>query len=295
MRTKLIYTFLISFFVSPYIKAQSDSDFLFFESRLQSLAEMALSGENDSMREESNKLLIEELEELLLLDGNYHYDFKNIDKINILPSSDKKFRLFNWVLPKMDGTFDYFAFLQFYNKRKKESHFYKLVDVSDSIDNPSYQMLNNGNWYGAFYFDIIHTKFQKKDYYTFLAWDGNNAQTTKKIIDVLHFDEENRPIFGAPIFKMNDGTHYRIILEYTSGASTTMNYREKDQTILYDHLVPLDGVEIGMYEFYVPSLSYDGLSFKNGKWRFIEDIPVFNNKRQDAKQSKRIQRGLQSQ
>ena len=281
--------------MSPYLKAQSNSDFIFFESRLQSLAEKALSGENDSLRAESNKLLIEELEELLLLDGSYYYDFENLDKINILPSGDKKFRLFNWVLPKMDGSFEYFAFLQFYNKRKKESHFYQLVDVSDSIDNPSYQMLSNGNWYGALYFDIIHTKFQKEDYYTFLAWDGNNAQTTKKIIDVLHFDEENRPIFGAPIFKMNDGTRYRIILEYTSGASTTMNYREKDQTILYDHLVPLDGAEIGMYEFYVPSLSYDGLSFKNGKWRFTEDIPAYNDKRQDAKQSKRIQRGLQSQ
>jgi len=35
------------------------------------------------------------------------------------------------------------------------------------------------------------------------------------------------------------------------------------------------------------------LTFKNGKWRLVEDIPIFNSKSQDGRQAKNIQRGLQ--
>ena len=74
-----------------------------------------------------------------------------------------------------------------------------------------------------------------------------------------------------------------------------MGYDEDKEYIVFDHLEPLEGAQKGMYEFYVPSLSYDGLTFKNGKWRFVEDLPAMNDKSQDGKQAKNIQRGLQSQ
>ena len=49
-----------------------------------------------------------------------------------------------------------------------------------------------------------------------------------------------------------------------------------------------------MYEFYVPNLSYDGLTFKNGKWRLVENIPAYNDKKRNRKQLKNIERGLQA-
>ena len=74
-----------------------------------------------------------------------------------------------------------------------------------------------------------------------------------------------------------------------------MAYNQDDDYIIFDHLEPIEGAEKGMYEFYIPSLSYDGLTFKNGKWRLVEDVPAFNDKNQDGKQAKIIQRGLQAQ
>ena len=111
----------------------------------------------------------------------------------------------------------------------------------------------------------------------------------------MEFDEEDddQPIFGAPIVKMNDGTRNRMILEYSKKVSTNLSYDKDKEYIVFDHLEPLEGGELGMYEYYVPSLSYDGLTFKNGKWRLVEDIAIFNSKKQDGRQAKNIQKGLQ--
>lgn len=276
-------------------KAQTEEDFIFFESRLQTLANKILTANSDSLKDEANKLLIEDVEEVLLLRGSFHYDFENVDKLSILSSPDKKFKLFNWVVPKENNTFVYYAYLQFYNKRKKELHYFKLTDISSFVDDEQYKVFTDGDWYGALYSEIVHTKFEKKDYYTILGWDGNNSSSTKRIVDILHFDENEEPIIGAPIFKMNDGTRYRMVLEYSKKTSATLSYNEEEDYIIFDHLEPLEGAQKGMYEFYVPSLSYDGLTFKNGKWRLVEDIPAFNHKSQDGKQAKNIQRGLQTQ
>ena len=295
MKNNLIYLFILFSSWTYTLQAQSESDFIFFESRLQTLANKILTASSDSLKDEANKLLIEDIEEVLLLRGSFHYTFNNIDKLSVLTSPDKKFKIFNWVVPKGNGDFEYYAYLQFYKKRKKELYFFKLNDISSFIDDEQYKMFTDGDWYGALYSNIVHTKFEKQNYYTLLGWDGNNSSTTKRIIDILYFDENEEPVFGAPIIKMNDGTRHRMILEYSKNTSTSMGYDEDKEYIVFDHLEPLEGAQKGMYEFYVPSLSYDGLTFKNGKWRFVEDLPAMNDKSQDGKQAKNIQRGLQSQ
>ena len=273
--------------------AQDNSDFLFFESRLQTLANKILTTSNDSLKEEANKLLIEDVEELLLMRGSFHYSFENVDKLSIITSPDNKFKLFNWVVPKSNNTFEYYAYLQFYTKRKKEQFYFKLIDISAFIEDEQTKIFTQGDWFGALYSEIVHTKFDKKNFYTFIGWDGNNDSTTKRIIEILTFDENEEPIFGAPIFKMNDGTRTRMVLEYSKKVSTNMSYNEDEEYIVFDHLEPLEVGIRGMYEFYVPSLSYDGLTFKNGKWRLVEDIAIFNSKSQDGRQAKNIERGLQ--
>ena len=272
--------------------AQGQNDFIFFESRIQTLANKILTSDTDSLKFETNHLLIENLEEILLLKGSFQYDFENIDNMSILISPDRKFKLYNWVVPKEDGSFDYFAYIQML-KRKKEPFFIKLTDISDEITQEQYNILTSGEWYGSLYSEIIHTKFEKKNYYTLLGWDGNNKTSTKKIVEIMHFDEEKKPVFGAQIIKMNDGTRSRMILEYSKNASINMGYNKDNDYIIFDHLEPIETSQKGMYEFYIPSLSFDGLTFKNGKWRFVEDIQVYNNKKFNLKQLKNIERGLQ--
>ena len=285
----LLYLFL-SF--SCTSQAQKNDDLIFFESRLQTLTNKILTENSDSLKYEANKFLIEDIEEVILMKGSFDYPFENLDNMSILTSPDEKFRIYNWVVPKEDGSFEYFAYLQLYKKRKKGLYFFKLSDISSMVNDEQYKIFTNGDWFGALYSEIIHNEFESKDIYTLVGWDGNNNTSTKRIVEILQLDENKKPVFGAPIIKMNDGTRYRMILEYSNNVSTTMAYDPNNKHIVYDHLEPIEGAEKDSYEFYIPNLSYDGLTFKNGKWRMIEDVPVFNNKKQDGKQAKNIERGL---
>lgn len=294
MNKKIKYLFLTLLTCSLVSRAQSGSDFAFFEARLQNLVNKVLTADSDSLKKEANKLLIEDVEEILLLKGSFQYEFENIDNLSILLSPDKSFKLYNWVFPQDDISFEYYAYLQFYDKRKKELSYIKLTDVSKTINDEQFQTLSNGEWYGALYSKIIHTSHEKKNYYTLIGWDGNNQFTTKRIVDILHFDTDKQPHFGAPIIKMNDGTRMRMVMEYSKKTSTNMSFNKNNDYIVFDQLEPLDGAEVGMYEFYVPNLSYDGLTFKNGKWRFVENIPAYNDRKQDRRELKTIERGLQA-
>tara|TARA_B100001093_G_scaffold518187_1_gene602193 strand:- start:2972 stop:4030 length:1059 start_codon:yes stop_codon:yes gene_type:complete len=274
------------------LQAQNSDDFAFFELRLQNLANEILNAETDSLKNEANKLLIEDVEELLTMRGSFEYIFE-IDQMSIIKSPNKKFNFYNWVVPFENGTFEYYGYIQMKKRRKKELFFIKLSDKSAITSNEQYKSFSDGNWFGALYTDIVVTRYQKKNYYTLLGWDGNNNRSSKRIVEILYFNENDQPIFGAPIIKMNDGTRNRMILEYSKQASISIKYDPEEQHIIFDHLEPLDGVDYGMFEFYVPSLSYDGLVFKNGKWRLLENLPVYNSKDQDPTQEKIIERGLQ--
>lgn len=287
---KLLALVLLSSIIS--LQAQNAEDFAFFELRLQNLSNEILNAETDSLKNEANKLLMEDVEELLTMEGSFEYVFE-IDQLSILKSPNKKFNFYNWVVPFEDGTFEYYGYIQMKERRKKKLFFIKLSDQSAQTANEQYKTFSEGNWFGALYTDIVMTKYQKKNYYTLLGWDGNNNKSSKRIVEILYFNENTQPIFGAPILKMNDGTRNRMILEYSQQASISIKYDHEKEYIVFDHLEPLDGVEYGMYEFYVPSLSYDGLTFKNGKWRLVENLPVYNSKEQDGKQEKIIEQGLQ--
>lgn len=284
---------LLLFVCFQFTWAQTDEDFVFFESRLQTLANKILIEESDSLKRVASELLKEDLEELLLLKGSFQYEFESIEQLSILKSSDNKIKIYNWVIPLKDGTFEYCAYIQFLKKRKQQS-FVALEDISAFVSHEHDKEFTNGDWFGALYFELLHNKFNKKDYYTLIGWDGNDSLTTKRIVDILHFEEDEIPIWGAPIIKMNDGTHHRMVLEYSKKTSARMNYNADLEYIIFDHLSPMEGAQIGMYEFYVPSLSFNGLTFKNGKWRFVEDVPAFNDKSLDGKRIKNIQRGLQA-
>ena len=294
MNRRFKYLLFVVLSISLTSQAQNGNDFIFFEARLQTLANKVLTATTDSLKEEANRLLVEDLEEVLLIKGSFHYSFENIENLSIIDAPDKSFKIFNWVMPKENGSFEYFAYLQFYNKRSKNLHFIKLYDASHDMENEQFKILEGGDWYGALYSEVLHNSFNKKDYYTLVGWDGNNEFTTKRIIDILHFNEELQPIFGAPILKMNDGTRSRMVMEYSKKTSTNMAYNEDSEYIVFDQLEPIDGAEKGMYEFYVPNLSYDGLTFKNGKWRLVENIPAYNDKKRNRKQLKNIERGLQA-
>ncbi len=284
-----------------------------YEDSLAVLGNTMRNGENDRLKYEANEKFTALLEDALNVNKSFDYPFDSIKTIARLASSDQKIKLYNWVIAKSDGSFDYYAFLQSYNEKKKKYDVFKLIDKSADIIAPEFQTLDINNWYGALYYKIVHTRNGNVDYYTLLGWNGNDGLSFKKLIEVLSFKSSNKPVFGAPIFRKGKDKPKRIIFEYSAKAVMNLKYDNqeyqekiklkkpkkgkrfeinnvKSSMILFDRLVALSPSLEGQKQFYVPETNiYDAFIYENGKWTFIEDVNAKNPRKPEvANPQKRV-------
>jgi len=309
----LITNLLLLLCLHTTVNAQFASIFAEYEDTLKILGPQILNGKDDFVRYSANEKFLDILEEVLQIDGSFNYPFDSLNTIARLVSPDKKFRIFNWNIPKTDGTYEHFGIIQSYNKRRKRYDLYVLTDKSDEIENPELQVLNEDKWYGAHYYKIILSKSGKKTFYTLLGWDGNNMFSTKKIIEVLSFRSNGSPVFGYYLFKDYKKRCKRVIFEYSTSVVMSLRYetqqydvikerkkkkrrrrgkgkkrkpkpkkkdkikKVKTKMIVFDHLVPMNPSFEGQYQYYVPVTNQvDAFIFSKGKWVYMVDIDARN-------------------
>ena len=236
------------------------------------------NAQNDQQRLNINKSIILIFKEVIKNEQSFEYPFDSVQNAGILVSPDNQLKIYNWNLPFDNGLHEYFCFIQYKTKNDKILHF-ELRDTSGSIENPEDAIINYPDWYGALYYKIIpiKTRFNEK-YYTLLAYDMNDYLTNKKIVEVLRFDNKNKPVFGASIFKNRKTISNRLVFEYGEFATMTLKYEEDKEMIVYDHLSPSNPKYEGQYEFYGPDFSYDGLKYENGIWNTYYDLDLRLNK-----------------
>lgn len=247
---------------------------------LQNLFDSLANANDDETRIKVNNEIKTLLGNIVDNPESFEYPFDSIKNAGILTSPDKKLRLYNWNLPYENGVHEYYCFIQYKpNKKKQKILNFELKDVSENIEEPEQSIINYPDWYGALYYKIIpiETRFNEK-YYTLLAYDMNDFLTNKKIVEVLRFDKDNKPIFGASIFKNRRKISNRLIFEYSEFASMILEYEEDKEMIVYDHLSPSSPKYEGQYEFYGPDFSYDGLKYEKGIWNTYYDLDLRLNK-----------------
>jgi hypothetical protein len=159
----------------------------------------------------------------------------------------------------------YFGAIQMNNSDSLE--LYGLYDSSEYNRDIIYGQFDNRHWMGALIYQVHHYTHKRKDYYITFGWDGQDAKTTRKIIDVLWFDEEGKPNFGEEIFDFDGDLQSRIIFDFNDRAAMTMRYDKNEQAILFANLVPINPMMVGIYENYVPDGTYDFLKLEKGIWR----------------------------
>lgn len=276
-----IFLFLFSILLTS-VKAQSpntafDPKFLILEDSLKSLSSKIINSTDEVVRRNSNNLFIKTLVSTLKLPNSFYYPFDSVVSVSILKSQDDVFKIFTWHLYSDDGSYRYYGAIQKNNKEKLE--LYPLFDNSRYIPNAEDTILTKDSWYGAHYYTIAETKKSPRNkQYILLGWKGDNIKINQKIIDVLSFDKEGKPVFGAPIFNYGDSVKTRVIFKYARTVSMMLRYLPSKKWIVYDHLACPNATQLGMYEFYGPDLSYDGLKFKRKKWYLMEKIDLRNEK-----------------
>jgi hypothetical protein len=215
-----------------------------------------------------NKLL----ENKLLFDNN----FSDYSQLSTVISSNKKVKICTWNIEYDSGEQYFFGGLVVNTKSKMEV--YKLVDSRKSIRNQMYEVLKPEKWYGCIYYGIIENKFKGDVFYTLLGFNGNNAFTQIKLIDILTFsDKENSsPKFGATVFDDRYKKNCRMVYEYGKNVTMMLRYDINLKMIVMDNLVSSNSFFQNDFRFYGPDLSHNGLKFENGKWIFYSDIELRN-------------------
>jgi len=276
MNKFLSFIFILS---STFLSAQNISEKVIkeYEDTLLILSNNIMYGETLEIREKANIGFISELKEVMNFQESYSYPFNSLKTISILNPDDKSFRLFNWILPQENGTNQYFAFIILPNSNKVYNQIIELKHTKTDLFNFETTIYNNENWYGSLYYKIISPKKKNNQYYTLLAWNGNNPESIVKIIDVLEIKNQ-KATFGKDIFVKGEDTTKRIVVEYNRNTSASVNFDADKNRIVLDHLVPLKENQVGFNQFYVPDGSYDCFLYKNGEWIFKEDIDVRSNK-----------------
>jgi len=274
----LAFLMLLSYSCS-FAQAVSDKYLAAVQDSLKPLSAVILdTRKTDEERELANTKFKSILNRCLKSNGAEKFVFDSLNTMARLEPEDKSFVIYNWEMPHTDGTFTYFAFVLSKNKKTKSYVFTELNDASNNIKRPESAILKADQWFGAHYYKVITVKRKGKSYYCLLGADWNNKLSKKKIIEILTIEKDGSLKFGAPIINYNKVTLNRLIFEYTSNVSMSLNYDEKSKRIMFDHLSPIEEGLKGQYQFYAPDLSYDALKFKKGKWQLIENVDARNAK-----------------
>ncbi len=251
------------------------------EDTLKSLSYITLNDSTDEGRKKACYTMIPTLVRALKITNSFYYPFDSVVSISKVYPPDSTFRILTWQMQQRTS-FRYYGVMQM---RSGEMKIFPLVDNSDTMQHQTQQILGKNNWYGCLYYNILLHIVNKKKYYTLFGYERGDFLTKRKILEVLTFNEEKEPVFGAPLFLKHEGdsakpmrtdTFNRYFIEYKWKANPTMNYDKKLDLIVFDHLVPPRDIARDTYFTYVQDGTYEGFKWVNNHWVWLEKVFTFS-------------------
>jgi hypothetical protein len=244
-----------------------------YQDSLKALGKRFINDPDDLERKNANYKFIKLLVSALKVPHSFNYPFDSVKSISILNSPDNRFRILSWHIMNQDGSYRFYGTVQM--NTGSNLLMYPLEDYSPLLKNPEDSVTDNRKWYGAQYYKIIRVA-ATKPYYVLLGWKGNTIKSTKKVIEVLSFDKDDKPNLGMPVFNGNSKNRNRVIFEYTRQASMLLRYVPDQNLIVFDHLAPPDQKLKDRPDTFGPDLTYDGYKLKNGKWEYVDNLDMRN-------------------
>ncbi|MCR6718754.1 MAG: hypothetical protein NVV59_00320 [Chitinophagaceae bacterium] len=168
------------------LKAKEDS--------LKTIAKLVITDTLTEDRMKADSLFTRVLVRALQVRNSFEYPFSAVQGISILYAPDSSFRIFTWNM-QYD---EYYARQRGAIQMKTPNGSLKLFplrDVSEFTDNAIDSARTASNWIGAVYYNMIKTEHNGKNYYTLFGIDFHTVRSTKKWIEVLHFNQRGEPVF----------------------------------------------------------------------------------------------------
>lgn len=227
---------------------------------------------NDSL--ETNRFgachaMIPALVRALKTPNSFHYKFDRLKNISIQYPQDSSFRIFTWQLYVDKDDYRYYGAIQMNTSDLK---LYPLSDRSYNVTDVEKELLSADKWYGAVYYNLKETNNKNGKYYLLFGFDGYSFFNKRKVVDVLTFGKDGKPVFGAPVFVQEEKgkptqTKNRLFLEYSAASSVRLNYDEALEMLVFDHLIPMAG-QHGEGMVNVPDGSYEAYKLEKGLWKY---------------------------
>lgn len=253
------------------------------EDSLVLLGEKIVNEEEPLERFNADSFFTRMLVRALKTKNSFHYPFHKISTVSNIYSPDSTFRIFTWQVSKDQATHRRHGAIQM-NTKNGELKLFPLIDRSIIMSNEKDTITNNEWWFGAIYYKIIKNEYQGKSYYTLLGYDENSIRSTKKRIEIIHFNQSGNPVFGGDFFSFKQDSipkknQSRFWIEYKKNGNARITFDDELNLIIYDHLIS-ETNEPNKLHTYIPDGDYEGFKWINGKWVHLDK--VFNQKLKDG-------------
>jgi len=207
--------------------------------------------------------------------NSFYFPFDSLATTSRIYAPDSLFRLFTWQVSRDENLHRRHGAIQM-KTDDGSLKIFPLIDRSFLINNQKDTVTNHEWWIGAIYYKIILNTYNNHKYYTLLGYDENSIRSTKKRIEVLHFNENGLPVFGGNFFSFAKDTvpqkdQSRFWIEYKKNGNGRMLYDEDMQMIMYDHLISETNEPQKKFT-YVPDGDYEAFKWINGKWQHIDKV-----------------------
>ena len=266
---------------SGYAQYLQQADITILEKKEDSLKLHSLNiiqGRTASDRFKADSLFTKMFVRALKTPYSIQYPFDSLFTISNIVAPDSSFRIFTWQLVINENTIRQHGAIQM-KTNDGSLKLFPLIDRSFLISDQKDTVTNHEWWIGAIYYKILMNEFNKKKYYTLLGYDENSIRSTKKRIEVLHFNDAGQPVFGGSFFSFAQDTvrkkdQSRFWIEYKKNGNGRLLYDEEMKMIMYDHLISETNEPAKKFT-YVPDGDYEAFKWVNGKWLHVEKVFTF--------------------
>jgi hypothetical protein len=250
---------------------------------MSGLARQIVEGREAAERFRADSAFTRILVRALLTPYSFDFPFDSLQSISRVYAPDSSFRIFTWQVIRDQSLHRRHGAIQM-RTADGTLRLFPLIDRGHLIESPADTVTNHEWWIGSIYYRIIRKDYNNKAYYTLLGYDEHTMRSTRKRIEVLHFDASGKPVFGGDFISFKNDTarkapQSRFWIEYKKDGNARMQFDKELDLIIYDHLISESNEPAKKYT-YIPDGDYEGFRWENGQWVHIDK--VFTQKLKDG-------------
>jgi hypothetical protein len=263
------YFIILCFSLQPLLlRAESD-----LTQRISSLFDRIVASNKDSVRIFLNDSLLLCIDEYVVSDSVFDHEFQGIRYLGQMKSEDSRVKIITWNLALRENPTRYYCYIIHRTGKKGTPTLSRLIGETKYEAPQRETVYRQENWYGALYYGIGHFRLRGYDRYILLGIDYASPERTRKIIDIIGFDENGTLSFGAPYLKRGANIYMREIFEYSADGVVTLRL-EGRKLIAFNHIAEFSTGHGDSQGGLGADFSFDGYKFKKGYWNFVENIDL---------------------